>query len=242
MTMYVDPAVSLAQARVLSRQADADNAYRPGARARNDDVARTHAASRPMLDPLSVVAPADAYFLTNGSDGRRSYTRDGSLAVHDGRLVDGSGRPVLGTVGGEPMPQELRIDPVDAALGRARDLRIEADGHLVYDRRVVEPRTGATAQQRVVVGRILLARFPAGTRLEPVDASHGGAPVGIVPHVGRPGDGNFGSLEPFARDEGGIDTDRSLDRLRQAYLALDAMRAAQVARAGVSKTAIDLLK
>jgi hypothetical protein len=63
----------------------------------------------------------------------------------------------------------------------------------------------------------------------------------VVPHIGTARDGNFESLRPFARESSGINLDLSLQRLEDAYLALDAIRAAGKAQGSVQKTAMDLL-
>jgi hypothetical protein len=106
----------------------------------------------------------------------------------------------------------------------------------------VDPRTGARELQRIAVGRIALARFAAGTRLQPVDAAHAAAPAGILPHTGMPGDGNFPALSASAPAERTTELDLGLQRLQEAYLALDALRAADKAQGSVEKTAMDLLK
>jgi hypothetical protein len=136
----------------------------------------------------------------------------------------------------------LSIDPVDAALGRARNVRVETDGSLAYERWSIDPRSGAREAQRVVAGRIALARFPAGTRLERQRDGTMAAPPSIVPHVGAPSDGAFAALQTLRRTGSGIDIDASLARLKDAYDAFDALQAAQAAKGHLGKTAMDLLK
>ena len=226
---------------IEARERDVLQAYSPGALPERPGVARDAPASF-TIDPLSVAAPADAYFVTRAEDGRELFTRDGSFAIRDGALVDDSGRPVLGYAGERATLHPLRADAVDVALGFAGGAQIDADGVLAYERATVDPRTGQRQVQRTTIGRIALARFPAGTKLQAVDAQHGSAPAGVLPHIGRAADGNFGVITPFARAASGIDIDLGLQRLADAYLALDAIRAASKAQAGAEKTAMDLLK
>jgi flagellar basal body rod protein FlgG len=240
--MFLNASLSLALDRIAERAADVRRAYTPGATPRYDDVATAGPSSTFTFDPLAVAPPDGAYFLTAGERGDNVFTRDGSFAVRDGRLVAGDRRPVLGVpAGGGPLG-ELRIDAVDTALGRAGDAAVEPDGTLVYTRVAIDPRSGTRGTQRVVVGRVALARFPAGTRLEPDDGSGAAAPAGLAPHVGLPGDGDFASVEPRQRERSRVDIDESLARLKEAYLAFDALQAAEAARSRLGKTAMDLLK
>ena len=136
----------------------------------------------------------------------------------------------------------LHADPVDEALGLVRDARIESDGSVTYERAAIDPRTGRRETRRIAMGRLALARFAPGTKLQAVDAQHAAAPAGVAPHFGRAGDGNFGEIACFARESSGIDIEAGLERLQEAYLALDAIRAAGQARFGLEKTTMDLLK
>jgi flagellar basal body rod protein FlgG len=228
--------------RIAERAADVRRAFTPGASPVRDDVATDGGPSSFTLDPLSVAAPGDDLFVALDRNGRTAYTRDGSFAVRNGELVSGSGAPVLGFARAGGALEPLRIDPVDAQLGRVRDLRVGADGMLSYARSAIDPRSGARETQRVDVGRVALARFPAGTRLDARDPDVVHAPPGIVPHVGAPGDGSFAAVAPMQRERSRIDIDEGLARLNDAYLAFDALQAAQTARGHLGKTAMDLLK
>jgi flagellar basal body rod protein FlgG len=240
--MYFDPSLSAALDRIAERAADVRRAYVPGAVPAHDDVETAKAVSDFTLDPLSVAAPENAYFVTNDEHGRRAYTRDGSFAFRGGKLVDADGTPVLGIrVPGGPLA-ELSVDPVDEALGRMGNAGIDRDGTVFYQRESVDPRSRARESQRVALGRLALARFPAGTRLECSDASHSVAPTGVVPQTGVAGDGRFGPLALRRRERSRIDLDQSIMRLKDAYLAFDALQAAQAAKAHLGKTAMDLLK
>lgn len=240
--MVIDAATQRVLETIQQRAQDVQRAYTPGAEASFDDVVARRPADRAAIDPLSTVPPQDARFLIAGDRGSTLYTRDGCFAIENATLVGSDGRPILGFTHGNSALGALHVDAVDAALGRVMNARIEPDGSLAYDRRTFDPRTGAQETQRVVVGRVALARFPAATRLIPVDANHGAAPAGVEAHVGRPGDGNFLPLETLRRSGSGIEMDRSLERLEDAYLAFDAMQAARKAQGATAKAAMDLLK
>lgn len=240
--MFLNPSLSGALDRIAERAADVRRAYTPGALPQHDDVATASSLSDFTLDPLSVVAPDSAYFVASDDRGENLYTRDGAFALRDGTLVDQGGHAVLGriTLGGALAP--LRVERVDQALGRVDAPAVEADGSFVYYRSVVDPRSAKRDTQRVVAGHLALARFPAGTRLESVDGSFGRAAAGVTPQLGSPGDGDFGALTPMRRERSRIDVDESLARLKEAYIAFDALQAAEMARAHLGKTAMDLLK
>ncbi len=240
--MMVNAATEDALERITQRAADVQHAFMPGASSSFGDVVTEAAASQATLDPLSVAAPADAYFITTDERGRTVYTRDGGFVLAGGTLAGANGSAILGFRSSAGATSELHVDDVDAALGRVNGLRIEPDGTLTYDRAVIDPRTGARERERVAVGRVALARFPAATKLAASDANHFLAPAGIPPHVGRAGDGNFARVAPMQRETSRIDFDRSLDRLEEAYVAFDAVQAAHKVQGGIGKTAMDLLK
>jgi flagellar basal body rod protein FlgG len=240
--MMLNAATQDALDRITQRAQDVQRAFTPGAVSQFGDVATDRARSRASLDPLSVAPPPDAYFVTTDERGRTAYTRDGGFGLTDGTLIGANGRPILGFTPSGSTTGELHVDAVDEALGRVNNLRIEPSGTLAYDRTAIDPRSGARECERVVVGQVALARFPAATKLGASDANHFVAPPGTVPHVGRPGDGNFAGVAPMQREESRIDFDRSLDRLQEAYVAFDALAAAHKAQGGIGKTAMDLLK
>jgi flagellar basal body rod protein FlgG len=240
--MQVNAAIRDAFDTIARRADDVQRAFTPGAQPAFDDVATPGDRSRVIFDPLSAAAPPDAYFISSDERGRTTYTRDGALQLAGGAICGADGRPMYGFAPGQPALSALRVDPVDLALGRTANLRVESDGSVVYDRAAIDPRTGARETQRVVLGTLALARFPAATKLPVADASHVLAPPGVVAHVGRAGDGSFGRLTPMHREQSRIDFDRSLDRLHDAYAAFDALGAANKAKSGLTKTAMDLLK
>lgn len=194
-------------------------------------------------EPLALVLPPDA-FLVAGDPSKPAYTRDGALAVRDGVLVSSDGTPVLGFREGDAsgIPQPLQIEKNDAILGRAEDLRIEPDGVFGYARSVLDPKTQSTNVERVVVGRVALARFPAGTRLERVDPTHAKPPPHVVPLVGTPNDGSFASVEVQRRAAGRVDSDAAIVRLQEAYLTMRALGAEERTRNAFARGASDLVK
>ena len=239
--MMIGNATSHALSEIASRQADLRGAYTPGATASHTDVAT---ADTPQLtiDPLTVAVPSDAYLVGRDERGRPMYTRDGVLHVADNTLVDRFNQPVLGFVPAHSTLAPLRIDPVDAALGRTAGLHINADGTVSYPRVAIDPRSGTRTSEEVVVGRVALARFSAATKLQPIDQTRMTAPPGVQPHLGNPGDGNFGALRPHLQSSSGIDINLGIEKLSEAYLAFDALRAAHAAQGKVEKTAMDLVK
>jgi flagellar basal body rod protein FlgG len=239
--MFLNPALSAALDKISERAADVRRAFTPGALPHDDDVATAGAISDFTLDPLSVSAADGFYFITRDARGDIGYTRDGGFALRGGQLVDEAGNAVArqlpdGRLSG------LEIDAVDAALGRVRDPRIEPDGTLTYARSIVDPRSGRRELQHVTAGRIALARFPAGTRLESADGRRCTPPPGVVAEIGTAATGNVPALVPLHRDRSRIDVDQSLIRLREAYIAFDALQAAEATKAHLGKTVMDLVK
>jgi flagellar basal body rod protein FlgG len=228
--------------RIADRANDVLAAYRPGAFPLRLDVAAPHAPV-PVADPLSVAAPPGAWFVTADPAGTRSYTRAGSFHLgDDGTLRTDDGAVVLGTGAAGTALGPLRIADADRILGRASGLRIAADGTLAYARAAIDPQTGRRGAEMVVVGRIALARFPAGSVPQRLDATHVAGVAGVVPHVGAPADGAFPPLATFARDGGNVDLDASLGKLTEAYVAFSAMQAAHKAQGDGNKVVMDLLK
>ena len=239
--MLISNATMHALDNIAARERDVLQAFAPAAAPEKSDVAQPQRTTY-TLNPLSAAAPQDSYFLTSDDRGRTLFTRDGSFRSRDGALVDDLGNPVLGyATDGAPLAP-LRADPVDVALGFAGGAKIDADGSVVYERATIDPRTGRRELQRATFGRLALARFAAGSKLQIADPQHVTAPAGIAPHLGKPGDGNFNALQPHTRESSGIDIDLSLQRLQEAYVALDAIRAAGKAQGSVQKTTMDLLK
>ena len=230
--------------RVASRAYDLREAFRAGSVPLNDDVRREpHVV--PSSDPLSVVPPPNAWLVIRDRAGGRAYERDGSLTLADGVLRARDGAEVLGYPRGEArgaVPVPLRIEPGEHALGRGADARIESDGTVAYTRAAIDPRNGARSFERIVLGRVALARFPAGTQPVRLGGARVGAPPGVVPHLGLPADGGFPPLAPSSRDAGSIDIAAGVARLDEAYRAFEALGAAVKSRSRTDKTAVDLVK
>jgi flagellar basal body rod protein FlgG len=241
--MFVNAGLSAALDRISERAADVRRAFTPGALPSHGDVATGAPRQRFALDPMSVSAPDGAYFIVAGQRETRTFTRDGSFRFADGHLVTEHGDPVLGRRSPDGPLEELVIDPVDAALGRAGAIRVESDGSVTYVRTSVDPRTGRRSGGNVTIGRVALARFPASTALGYSDDGQSfSPPSGVVPHVGVPGDAAFGALTPNRREESRVDIDRSLARLKDAYVAFDALAAAEAAHGRFGKTVMDVVK
>ena len=239
--MLIGDAIGRSLDEIAQRERDAMEIFSPGAQPSFDD-ARAPRRVVATRDPMDVAAPEGTYFVTSAPDGTLHFGEDGDFAVRNGTIVDSGGGSVLGYARpGAPLA-ELRVDPVDIALGYADSTAIDAEGDVSYERPSIDPRTGASARERVVVGRLALARFPAGTRLLRADARHERAPAGVEPAIGAPGTGGFGALATQHRVMSGVAIDRSLERLHDAYLAFDALRAAGSAQGSTAKVAMDLLK
>jgi flagellar basal body rod protein FlgG len=230
--------------RIAARAQDLRDAYRDGAIPANTDV-RAKPLLAPSRDPLSVALAPNAWLVGRGADGAAIYTRNGALSAADGVVRTSDGNAVLGFPSGDArgaVATELRVPERDRALGRAADLRVEADGTLAYTRFAVDPRSGVRAPERVMLGRVALARFPAASAPRPIDGTRFSAPEGVIPHVGMPGDGTFASLATGVREAGSLDIDAGLQRLQDAYLAFEAVSAAQRAHGKAAHTIMDLVK
>jgi hypothetical protein len=238
----ISAATSDALERIASRASDALSAYTSGFEPLRADAAANAPNPEKSLDPLSVVAPERSYFLVE-REGATRYTRDGAFTFEDGTLRGRDGAAVLGASPGERGAlHPLALDPIDRALGRISDERVESDGAVSYARTTIDPRSGERRVERAAVGRVALARFPAGSQPVRLDATHLDAPRGVVPLVGNPSDGSFAPLRTYARDVGRIDLLEGLQRLQEAYLSFEALRAAQQARGGLDRTTLDLVK
>jgi len=231
-------------AEIAARANDVLAAYGSGAEPTFSDAAGNANRILKNADPLSV-ATQDGYFVVERA-GQRAYTRDGTFVFRDGALKTRGNEPVVGYASAQDRARAiltpLRADAADAALGRVNDLRIESDGAVAYTRSVRDAQTGVMRRERVTIGTLALARFPAGTQPVRIDVTHAGAPPGVVTHFGAAGDGNFAPLATHSRDAGGFDVDAALLHLQEAYRAFDAVQAAHAARRDVYKTTMDLVK
>jgi len=230
--------------RIAARAEDLREAFRPGGVPLHGDVT---GAPRVLgsSDPLSVALPAGAWLVTTGSDGTRAYARDGALTLADGVLRTRDGAAVLGYPGGDAragIASPLELPAADRALGRCERPAIEADGSVVYRRVAIDPRTGERSLERRAIGRVALARFPAGSEPVRLDGGHVAAPHGVTPHLGTPNDGTFGALMTASREAGSVDIAAGVERLNESYRQFEALGAAFRSRAGVQKTTLDLVK
>jgi hypothetical protein len=238
----ISAATSDALERIATRASDVLAAYASGFEPQRADAATNAPSLERSLDPLSVVAPERTYFLAE-RDGATRYTRDGAFTFEDGTLRAHDGAAVLGVSAGErAAPHPLSIDPIERALGRVAGERVDSDGTVSYARTTIDPRSGERHVERVTLGRVALARFPAGTLPLRADATHLDAPRDVAPLVGHPADGNFAPLRTYSRDTGRLDLLAGLQRLQEAYLAFEALRSAQQARGGLERTTLDLVK
>ncbi len=238
----IDPAVSAGLGRIASRERDVLHAYDPSFVPENADVARSGVVVRDA-DPLGVALPGGSYVVTPGTNGRLAFSRDGAFALRDGALRARDGATILGFSSGDRSKLvPLRVDPYDAAQGRVTDARVQPDGTFAYTRTTIDPRTAERRIETVAVGRIALASFPAGTQPARLDARHVAPPPGVAAHFGVPGDAGFAPLATRARDLGRVDIIAGLEKMREAYVSFEALRAANHTRGGLEKTAMDLVK
>jgi flagellar basal body rod protein FlgG len=240
--MFLNSGLSAALDRIADRTADVRRAFTPGALPAKGDVATDGPRARFTLDPMSVQASDGAYFVVGGDEGSRAFTRDGTFHFAHGRLETEDGRSVLGRRQANGPLEPLCTDAVDEALGRVGTPRVEEDGSVRYTRTTIDPRTGKRANANVTIGRVAVARFPASTALDSSDGRAFAPADGVPAHIGMPADGTFAALTPHRREESRVDIDRSLERLKDAYVAFDALAAAEVARGRFGKTAMDVVK
>jgi flagellar basal body rod protein FlgG len=238
----IDPATSAGLARIAARERDVMHVYDSGFIPEANDIARKGTVV-PSVDPLCVAIPEGAFVVTPHPNGSLAYARDGALTIVDGELRAHDGGAVLGFgIVDRSRLVPLRVDPYDSAQGRVANARIEADGTFAYARTTIDPRSGERRSENVTVGRIALARFPAGTQPTRIDARHVAPPAGVRPEFGLPGDGGFAKLVTRSRDLGRVDIVASLEKMREAYVSFEALRAAHHVRGGIEKTAMDLVK
>jgi flagellar basal body rod protein FlgG len=238
------PARALAE--LAARAQEMLHAYEPGYETQDDQI-RSATLARPKStnDPLSVSAPEGAYFMGVDPSGKRFFSRDGSFHIAGDSIAWSDGSPVLGFgPNAEPgsAPTPLKVDSVDAALGRAADAHFEADGSVVYSRSVVDPKSGKSTVEKISVGSVALARFPAGTALPPLDGNRITQPPGVAAAIGKSGDAAFGPVAIKSRDVGSVDFEAGLNQLREAYLAVDAMSASDRVSDRDAHVAMDLIK
>ncbi|MDQ2858186.1 MAG: hypothetical protein M3R53_05995 [Candidatus Eremiobacteraeota bacterium] len=238
----IEPAIALDLGRIAASERDVRGAFQPGFLPESNVVARPSKVAR-SDDPLSVAAPEGAYFLSADVSGKITFSRDGAFSVRDGELRAPDGSPVLGfAIGEHRKVAALRVDRYDAALGHFANARIERDGTFAYTRISVDPRSGERRAERVTVGRLALGRFPAGTQPDRIGSAHVRPPEGVTPEVGVPDEGRFKALATYSRDLGRVDIVAGLEKMKEAYVAYEALRSAHHVHGSLEKTAMDLVK
>ena len=136
----IPPATADALNRIALRAQDVMRAYTAGGFAANSDANTPARPPQLAADPLSVAAPANAYFVTQTGGGVRTFTRDGGFTLDAGKLRDGAGNAVLGYPGGDArgtLPVPLALPANDVALGRCTNVRVESDGTVSYTRATI---------------------------------------------------------------------------------------------------------
>lgn len=181
------------------------------------------AAFSPAAAPV-----ADTYFVTAAANGRIAYTQRNDFTVRDGALVDAAGDAVMGYADGSATLAPLRVDPADRAMGAFEHARVSATGAFVYDRRETDPATGKSRMEQQTGGQLALARFAPGTQLRHLGSDRAAAPPGVAPYL-------------FAINDPAVQT-QTVQRLQEAFMSFDALRAAGKAEGGLQKTVMDLLK
>ncbi|TAM62485.1 hypothetical protein EPN52_00070 [bacterium] len=223
-----DVAVGRVEQRLEALRSDALHAYDPAYRPLDGRAATPVGEPSPQANlqaPLTCHAPAGTFLVLAAADGSRSYVRDAALSLRNGHVVDGDGLALLGYPRGAAagVVERLRIPGRDGLLARAVALRIERDGSLSYARRTFDTQ-GRESTQWLCAGRLALAAFDGG-----------------IARVAAPGEQSLPLLDPRAQG-GRVDLPRALERLQEAYLQLDALRAARTAQDAGERTALGMVK
>ncbi len=189
---------------------------------------------------FTVRAPKGSFLIAGRENAAPEYVTQATLSLRGGALVDDRGAAILGYDRPGSSPHALHVDPVDVALGFAGTMRVDADGTISYQREEIDPRSGLSEIVDETIGKLALARFPQSAPPPLTSAGRFASPAGVTPLTGTPGDGTFERITGASLDQQRIDT--SFERLQDAYMAFDALRAAGKAHGSVEKTAMDLLK
>jgi hypothetical protein len=236
----IEPTLDRLQADIAERGKEIYASRNSGFVPLNHDV-RTQPMTVPDANPLSAVAPPDTRFVVAGPDGRQLFTRAGDFQAANGILQTTQGAAVLGYAPGASMLAPLAVPSTDRMFGRVENLHVERDGNVVYERKSFDPRTRVPRRERVSLGTIALARFPAGS--EPTRTGNfERAPIGVEAFIGRPDDGHFAALQVRRHESGALDLNVALARLHDAYQQLDAVTAAQRVGKNTAKTVMDIVK
>lgn len=224
-----DLAIDRVQGRIERLQSDTLHAYDPAYDPSDRRSGATDGGPSPQANaqaPLSCAAPPGAFLVVDDEGGRRRYVREASLELRGDTIVDDEGHPLLGYPAGGPSGQlgPLRLQRRDGLLDRAIALRIDDEGRVAYARRLTDVH-GAAITQWVPVGRVALATLDGG-----------------VAHLAPPGEQGLPLLSGAQMQGGRVDLIRALERLQEAYLQLDALRAARVAEDAAERSALGIVK
>lgn len=237
---------------------DIHNSFTPGFTPVRTELRGT-SRSAPSLNPLSSVAPENTYFVGTDVHGRRFYSRNGDFHLVNGMLRTPNGSSVMGYASGSSKLSPLKVNPTDLALGRVTNAQVGADGSLTYERSLRDARSGVKMTDKVVVGYLAIARFPAGTELEhfnetdvngiganrdttKYDGVHLSPPTGAEPTIGKPNSIGFGPLKTHSVDRGSLDQLAAMRRLSDVYLAYNTLKAIGGAKGKNEDKVIALLK
>lgn len=226
---------------VNKRADDAINAGKTGYAPNFTDVMVRRARSIPNGDPLSVAAPYGGYFVIGDREvgSERAYTRDGTFRLdRDGLLTNAAGAYVMGFRAGGLDGRTLKPLQLPPELRGKENIA----GAIRPDGTFVAVRTDVAGDPGVPVGRIALARFPAGRVMRAEgDGSTLHAP-GEAPMIAEPGTSGTAVLTPGARDIGTVDRLAAIRHLSDASTAMSAQLQAAKAQDVLEKKAEDLNK
>lgn len=146
--------------------------------------------------PLDIAIEGSGFLTVLLADGRIAYTRDGSFYLNADRLlVNGSGLPLV---------PPITVPPGVAAL------TVQPDGTV----------SGELGQQHLVLGQILLARFPNPDSLTPLGRGLYVESPGSGPAItGAPGSPGLGALRQAFLEGSNVDVGDELVRTLQAQRA-----------------------
>jgi flagellar hook protein FlgE len=169
----------------------------------------------PSTAPLAVAIDGPGLFVLS-AETKRLFGRLGDFRLDgNGRLIDGSGRSVMGFVieRGEQRRALQSIVLPQEARGYS-SYRIDERGTLVGIMRKTEGRTRRTHDVDVPLARIALALFPVPQRLERADTtSFEASRAAGSPVIQPPGEGGAGVLRTHVVAAGAVDIVVDLQRL-----------------------------
>ncbi len=165
--------------------------------------------------PANLAVSGDGYFVLEGSEGQRTYTRDGTFHANaEGHLVSSNGNRVLG-VRGDPAVSQGELGPLFVLNPDPRSLDADSDRRTLSGPYRIEQdgtiRSSRADGSSSTVGQIRLARFnnPAGLKSLgdnnfEVSANSGSA------QIGNPGSGGLGRLNTHSYEASNSDVAQNL--------------------------------